>query len=185
MIITIDLDNLKDLNIAQYSFLCIYYKSSLEDAKSVSGISKHDLADIQTKNYLTIDNILTNKATSLFNELPRIFIPDEDISAFVESYRAIFPSGNNSSGYPYKGDKQGCIKKMKKFLKTYPNFTKQQILKAARSYVTTHFFKGYTYMQTAAYLIEKDGISNLAGLCETIDVKNNTPDRGSMERDLN
>jgi hypothetical protein len=190
--VTIDVNNLKDLNIAQYAYLRLL-QDQHESALSTSGISDADLQDLKNKGYLSQHAQITNKFTTTFNTLTSLFLEtpkaDSQTDNFVETYRGIFPAGNNSSGFPYKGDKQGCTKKMRKFLREYPEYTKDIILKATRDYVTDHFFKGYAYMQTAAYFIEKNGISNLAALCEVVKGKSNTTQRASenrgFEEDLN
>ena len=90
-----------------------------------------------------------------------------DVESWIQDWRDLFPSGSRD-GYPYKGDKQGCIKKMKEFIKNYPEFTKEDIFNATIKYVSEHKMKGFTSMQQAHYFIEKNKISNLAGLCESI-----------------
>ncbi len=168
MILTIELDNLKDISITEYTFMLLLYNNRREEAYRVSDISDSQVKRLIEKEYLTPQVELTRRFSDryLSGNLKEIAYAEKSIDDFVDKYRSIFPSGNSSSGYPYRGDKQGCIKKMRKFKKSYPKFTDELILSVTRDYVSTHFFKGYSYMQTAAYFIEKDGNSNLAALCE-------------------
>lgn len=168
MILTIELDNLKDISITEYTFMLLLYNNRREEAYKVSDISDSQINRLIEKEYLTPQLELTRRFSDryLSGNLKEIAYSEKNIDDFVDKYRSIFPSGNSSSGYPYRGDKQGCIKKMRKFKKSYPKFTDELILSVTRDYVNTHFFKGYSYMQTAAYFIEKDGNSNLAALCE-------------------
>ena len=85
---------------------------------------------------------------------------------FVNQYRALFPKGKNTNGFPYKGDKQGCLKKMAKFLKLYPEYTKEVILKVTTSYINTKRVGGFQFMHLAHFFIEKNGVSTLGSLCE-------------------
>lgn len=184
--LTINLDDLHDLNIAQFAYLKMKYHKRGGDILTVSGIRKEDITDLIEKDYLNIVLEITQKYIRRFetNELHQILRPVENIEDFIDKYRSIFPTGSNGSGYPYRGDKQSCIKKMRTFIKRYPEFSKDTILRATRDYVNSQFFKGYVYMQTAAYFIEKDGVSNLAGLCESIGNNSTKKPNNNFEEDL-
>lgn len=187
MRISINLDNLEDINIPQYCFMWLLYNQYNEDLYTISGISDSQLEDLIDKQYISLNNQLTEKFIKNYisNTLQQAFKPETNVDKFIDQYRAIFPEGSNSSGYSYKGDKQGCIRKMRKFRKMYPQYTDDIILSATREYVTNQFFKGYAYMQTAAYFIEKGGDSNLAGLCENYINKKKVPKNNGFEEDLN
>lgn len=107
-----------------------------------------------------------NKA--LFPTKSEVQVKVPDISELVEEYRNIFPKGNNSQGYPYKGDKMGCTAKLKRFKKTYPEYSNDTILSATKRYVNEKRKDGFAYMKLAHYFIEKNGVSDLAALCEQI-----------------
>jgi hypothetical protein len=92
-----------------------------------------------------------------------------DLESFVETYRSIFPKGVESApGHPARGDKQGCIAKMKKFLVRYPEYSRETILEATKKYVNLKSHSNYHRIQTAHYFIEREGVSTLASICETI-----------------
>lgn len=91
-----------------------------------------------------------------------------DLNELVKEFRDLFPKGKNSGGYPYKGDKQGCMKKMSKFLKNNPEFDKELILKATKAYVNSKRKDNFAYMHLPHYFIEKNNVSVLASLCEDI-----------------
>lgn len=185
--LTIDLDKLDDVNVAQYSYMkMIYYKRG-GDVSKTSGISEEDIKDLIVKEYIDQSLNITLKYVNKFEnrELREQFNPGKDLEAFVEKYRSIFPTGSNAAGYPYKGDKQGCIKKMRSFKRKHPEYSEDLIIKVTKDYVNSQFFKGYTYMQTAAYLIEKDGNSNLAALCEAaLNMTKRSNRNSSFEEDL-
>jgi len=92
---------------------------------------------------------------------------DEDsVQNWIEEWREIFPKGSNSSGFRYRGDKQGCIKKMKVFLRKNNEVTKDQIITATAKYVEKHRYG--KFMQQAHYFIEKNGASALLGEVESL-----------------
>jgi len=91
-----------------------------------------------------------------------------DIEKFIVDYRDLFPKGSNNNGYPYKGDKQGCIKKMKRFIKLNPEYSTDIILKATQKYINEKRKDNYDYMHLAHYFIEKNGVSSLGAFCEQI-----------------
>lgn len=91
-----------------------------------------------------------------------------DVSSWIEEWRNIFPKGGGT--YRYRGDKQGCIKKMKTFMEKNPKVTKDEIFRATRVYVKK-FFPSYAYMKQAHYFIDKDGTSSLLSEIEGLTEK--------------
>lgn len=92
-----------------------------------------------------------------------------DIKDWIEEYRNLFPKGVQSGGYLVRGDKKGCIKKMKEFINKYPEYAdKELILKATEHYIDSRSKDGYTYLKLAHYFIDKDGVSLLASYCELV-----------------
>lgn len=126
------------------------------------------LENLQTKGFIKIgeDEIfLRAKTTNLMKEFG-VSSPDE-VEILVDQYRAYFPSGVKTSGYPIKGDKQACITKMKEF-KTKYDYSNEEILEAARVYTSLQKKNLWKGTQLAHYYISKDGISNLANMCEDL-----------------
>lgn len=88
----------------------------------------------------------------------------------------IFPRGIKSGGYPVKGDRKGCIRKLKQFQKEYPEFSKETILEATKLYVEESRKNGFKFMQLAHYFVFKNRNSSLAGYCELVEDKKNLPE---------
>ncbi len=115
-------------------------------------------------NYIRIidDEIVVSE--KLKNELNLKSIESE-VEDWIEEWRELFPKGRNKSGYPYRGDKQGCINKMKKFVRKY-NYSKDIIFRATENYVAK-LYSGILIKQ-AHFFIEKNGISDLAAEIEIL-----------------
>jgi len=110
-----------------------------------------------------MDYELRHKMKEIFKPAP------SGVADWIEDWRSLFPKGSNRSGYRYRGDKQGCIKKMIKFVKNNPSIKRSEIFAATKKYI--HKFRDdYTYMKLAHYFIEKDGnstlLSEIEGLSE-------------------
>lgn len=100
-----------------------------------------------------------------------------DLKKFVDEYRELFPKGNNYNGYPYRGDRQGCLKKMARFIKLNPDYTPEIIIAATNKYINEKKKDNYDFMHLAHYFIEKNGVSLLGSFCEHI------LDSGESEKD--
>ena len=68
--------------------------------------------------------------------------------------RALYPRGNSSSGYPWRGNLRDLTKRLKKFFKLYGNWTDEEIINATQRYVS-HYNGDYTYMRILKYFILK------------------------------
>lgn len=94
---------------------------------------------------------------------------EDGVERWIDEWYDIFPKGVKSGGYyTVRCDKQGCIKKLKNFIKNNPEFGKNVILQATKNYVNEAALQGYAYMKTAPYFVEKSGVSLLAGFCENV-----------------
>lgn len=96
----------------------------------------------------------------------------DEIEWFEEWY-SLWPRGIKSGGYPVKGDRKGCIKKLVKFTNEHPEFGKDIIIKATKDYVDSCKLNRYNYMKLAHFFIYKDNMSTLASYCEQIQEKVN------------
>lgn len=94
--------------------------------------------------------------------------PKINIQEIADKYRELFPKGINSNGFPYKGDKQGTMKKLHKFMRSNPEYTESIILKATERYINEKRKDNFSYMKLAHYFVEKDGVSDLGAFCEQI-----------------
>ena len=107
--------------------------------------------------------VLTTKAKEMLSIKDNMISMDD----FVEAFRNIFPSGVRTAGYLVKGDKNGCKRKLTKFLKEN-KVTQEEILEATRRYVNRSKLQNYEKLQLAHNFIEKNGISTLAGELEAL-----------------
>lgn len=123
------------------------------------------LTDLQVQGYVKIieDGVeLRQKTLDLFK------ITNVNASDWIDEWRKIFPAGSNTGGFRYRGDKQGCLKKMNKFLKDHRAVSKEEIIIATKKYVERYKLKNFTYMKQAHFFIEKEGLSTLASEIESI-----------------
>lgn len=165
MKITIDLDVLekKRLNPTQYVYL---YLKAVHKINAIDSISEEDLEMLEDEGYIKIsDNGVVLRQVSL--DLFKTLVEDNSMD-WIEEWRQLFPLGVKMAGYAVRGDKQNCTKKMKSFMKKYPDFTKEDIFDATRAYIDDRRKDNWNYIKLAHYFIEKDGASSLAALCEDI-----------------
>ena len=92
----------------------------------------------------------------------------EDLPAFIEAYRNLFPKTVRSGGYLVKGSKSGCVRKMRKFIETHPEYTREMILTATQNYILRKQRENWQYMSLSHNFIEKDGTSQLEAECENL-----------------
>lgn len=95
-------------------------------------------------------------------------LQSNDPANWIDEWYNLWPNGVKSSGYYVKTDKYSCIKKLQKFRRKYPMYSKSIILEATSNYINRMGLVNYAFMRLAPYFIEKDGISTLAGECEQI-----------------
>ncbi len=159
MIIQVDLRKLTDLTPTEYCFLYCIYKDVAQTWSWEVNLEK--LIKLEYCRMVSSVEIgLKAKGLALFEKL-------DDFDLFIETYRNLFPKGVKSgNGTPIKGDKNGVIKKMKWFLETYPEFSKEIILEVTAKYLRAMQMKGWTFTTQADFFIQKDGSSKLAGMCE-------------------
>ena len=98
------------------------------------------------------DFALRKKSLSLFTQ-------NLNISEWYEEWRDLFPKGINSSGYRYRGNRQQVFTNLTKFVRKYPKYSKEQILKATKNYITRCIKVG-SYMMLAHYFINKQDVGS-------------------------
>lgn len=93
------------------------------------------------------DCIVRQKFLELLNDET-----DMDIESWIDEYRELF-----------KGKKPGCfglrdmaIKNMTWLLTEYPQYTKEDVLRAAKYYISTCAKEGYKYLIKSHYFISKE-----------------------------
>lgn len=100
----------------------------------------------------------------------------DQVETWIQDWRDIFPdastTGNRS--YPPKGDKAGCLKKMRAFVRNHgKEFDKEVIFNATKAYIEDRKRERWSFLKQAHYFIEKDGSSSLYQWCEVISKKGN------------
>lgn len=147
------------IKLEEYLFLCsLYYSYRLPLFK----VQYSDTEDLRLaclrKNLITRSDDLTDRGI-------RIIGVEVVSDSWLEEWRNLFPKGYKQGSLPLRGDLKSIEKKMMRFLKTYP-YSKEEIIEATRKYLKDQEKENYAYTKVAQYLIEKDGVSALAGLCE-------------------
>ena len=89
----------------------------------------------------------------------------DHVKDWIDKWRQLFPKGTNSIDRAYRGDKQACVTKMKKFVTTH-RYPVDIIMKATQKAIDIASKKNYEYFPQAHYFIIKDGQSMLAQYCE-------------------
>lgn len=140
----------------EYIYLYKLYTSDVTPVKV-----RVDIESLKKNTYIDENQLLLEKGVLLFTSEKDV------IENWIEDWRQLFPNIKASHGN-VRGDRQGCIKKMKSFIKKYPEFTKDIIFKGTLGYIQAKKRDGYQYMKLAHYFIEKDGISDLASYCEQV-----------------
>jgi hypothetical protein len=123
-----------------------------------------------------IDNNKPNGFSNLrvTNKFIEEYIQDDikkvknNVSEWIDEWYDLFPKGIKVFGYLVRSDKNGCLRKMKDFIKLNPQFSKEIILKATKNFIDYCKLNNYSSIQMAHYFISKDKISNLAGYCEAV-----------------
>ncbi len=92
----------------------------------------------------------------------------EDPKDWIEEWRKLFPAGLNTIGRSYRGDKQACLKKMRRFIKEY-KYSKEIIMKATKKALVISELENYAYFPQAHWFIDKNRQSLLSQYCEQLD----------------
>lgn len=173
MIVTIDTDIIGQLGISPNEFCLIFLLYN--DCKNTIEASAEMILNLEAKGFIKDQEdgiILRKKALDLFSK-PVTSIPDKqnELESFVEKYRSLFPQGVKSGNRLVKGDKHGCLSKLKNFKLKYPEYSQDEILEATKVYIDLCRKRNYDKMTSADYFVEKDKVSMLAGYLEDIRVR--------------
>lgn len=113
--------------------------------------------------------IFTKKAEDLLvNVTDKLVAKTNNVDDWIDEYRSLFPKGIKTGGYPVRGDRNACIKKMQIFMKNNPEYDKDIILEATQKYINRKELDGYNYIQISHYFIYKNNVSNLASECSAL-----------------
>lgn len=176
MELQIDLKKLVEHNLTPNEFVFLVFLN--ENREIYYKLSKEAIDKLVFDSWIRIsDNnfILRPKFNSIFNESIKTkeIILDKVVENWIDSWRELFPSGVKSGGRPVRGDKQGVLKKMKKFVKQNPNIPINTIFKATKNYVISKKLDNWNFMTCADYFIEKNNISLLSSFIEDLSESNN------------
>lgn len=105
----------------------------------------------------------------------------DNIIEFAEKFKELFPKGIKSGGYPVRSSTSDIADKLRKFFKKH-KYSQEQVLEATKRYIDRKSNEGYSFMQTAVYFIEKNGVSNLAAECDSMKEDKSEVFKDSMER---
>lgn len=121
---------------------------------------------------------LTDKGLKVFEDITKIVekakeetIIDEE---FAKEYLQIFPRMVLPSNKPARVSSKIIVKNLTWFVKTYPQYSKETILKATRYYVSKYAEDDYKFMRNSQYFISKEQtnrmiMSSLAEFCQLIE----------------
>lgn len=91
---------------------------------------------------------------------------ERPVEEWIDEWRKLFPKGVRTGGYPVRGSRKGCLKKMRSFLKNRSDVSPEDIFKITERYVESKRKVGFNYMKIADYFIEKDGFSPLESMID-------------------
>lgn len=187
MIVEIDLEKLMDykVSIQQYMFLQFIYQQQQGMFDTYLSIfdkffDKDNLDILVYQGYLKLNKeelgyrftnlMITDKFIADFIEKPFVSkIAKEKVEDWIDEWYELWPRGVKSGGNTLvRSDKNGCLNKMKKFVKTNPSYSKEIILRATKNYLNHLRMNNWSYIQAAHYYIFKNDISNLASACEDV-----------------
>ena len=182
----LDLNFLKEQDISPEEFLVLIGLNNnldIEHSKSwftsleQKGFIKRNLSEVILReksklllDFLSIESNYSNyKEKKVIKKSNRVI--NEGFDEFIEEYRNLWKGLKVGSLGSYKT----CYDKMKRWMSENPNYSKDDILKAARIYIKS--LDNYQYLQQADYFIfKKDGKDENSRLSAFIDEQesNNT-----------
>lgn len=179
----LDLNFLKEQNITPEEFIALIYINnnggttkevliSLQEKQFVKLIDQEVILREKSKlllDFLSIENNYSNyKEKKIIKKSNRVI--NEGFDEFIEEYRNLWKGLKVGS----MGSPIACKEKMERWMKENPNYSKEDILKAARIYINS--LNNYQYLQAAHYFIyKKDGKeedSRLSAFIEEKEVNN-------------
>ncbi len=182
----LDLNFLKEQNISPEEFLlliqinnnCLNDNVQMPDLYPLNdkGFIKHFDGQIILREkskllleFLSIESNYSNyKEKKIIKKSNRVI--NEGFDEFIEEYRNLWKGLKVGS----MGSPMACREKMERWMKENPNYSKEDILKAAKIYINS--LNNYQYLQAAHYFIyKKDGKeedSRLSAFIEEKEVDN-------------
>ena len=164
----INVTKIKELELDpnEYCFLAYVYKKLPFEFE----VSESFLDHLENKKFIKNSAegiVLREKGLTLFKENTSPGL----VNDWIEDWRNLWPSGVKAGSRLVKGDKNGCLTKMKTFVKRNPEYTKEQIIEATRLYLFERKLANWFMITSADYFIEKNGVSMLAAELENLEGK--------------
>ena len=180
----LDLNFLKEQNITPEEFLLLIELLSEKDEDHSPNCYNHNLLEekgfikktpeynfvLREKSKLLLDflsiesNYSNYKEKKIIKKSNRVI--NEGFDEFIEEYRNLWKGLKVGS----LGSYRTCYDKMKRWMSENPNYSKEDILKAARIYIKS--LDNYQYLQQADYFIfKKDGKDENSRLSAFIEEK--------------
>ena len=161
----LDLNFLKEQNLSVVEFIVLLQLNGIETNLTFDDIVLNELQDKQFIKLINNETILREKGKLLVNFLSiesnysnykekKIIkksnrIINEGFDEFIEEYRNLWKGLKVGS----MGSPMACKEKMLRWMGENPNYSKEDILKAARIYINS--LNNYQYLQAAHYFIYK------------------------------
>lgn len=186
----LDLNFLKEQNLSVIEFITLLQLNEIDTGLQLDLDILHNLQEkqfvkliidkfgtntiIREKSKLLLDFLSIENSYSDYKEKKIIKksnrVINEGFDEFIEEYRNLWKGLKVGS----MGSPNACKEKMERWMKENPNYTKEDILKAARIYINS--LNNYQYLQAAHYFIyKKDGKeedSRLSAFVEEKEVDN-------------
>jgi hypothetical protein len=145
--------------------------NSLQDKSFIKKITNEKIL-IREKGKLlleliTIENIDSVKNKKITKKSSRVI--NQDLESFIKDYRNLWKGLKPGS----MGSENGCKDKLFRWMQNNPEYSKEDILKAAKIYINS--LDNYTYLQQADYFIYKKDLngesSRLSAFIDEIEKK--------------
>lgn len=182
----LDLNFLKEQNLSVIEFVVLLQLNGIETNMTFDNIVLNELQDkqfiklinkeviVREKTKLLIDFLSIGSSYSDYKEKKIIKksnrVINEGFDEFIEEYRSLWKGLKVGS----MGSPNACKEKMLRWMGENPNYSKEDILKAAKIYINS--LNNYQYLQAAHYFIyKKDGKeedSRLSAFIEEKEVDN-------------
>ncbi len=176
MKIEIELNLLKDIDIFGYIICLCLFKNETKSLESYCKLHPINLKSFEiaiSNGYLSTtkgkDEDYTVSNIFLLPRFQEEFFPlKSGPEEWIDEYYNLFPKGVTSiAGYPIRTDKSDCLKKLIKFTNEF-DYSKGVIITATKNYLNIQKRTNYSHCKQSNYLIYKDNLSVLSGLCEII-----------------
>ena len=165
--VTINLDSLlkSTLTTDQYMILLLIHKKEFKTVErlvlGLYGYSDQYLGEVyellQESGWLKINGTKLPQDIEVRQKFLNLIAANEEVGVvvdWIDEYREVFK--NTRAGG--MGNKETCIKNMEQFLTAYPEYSKEDIIKASKYYVQTCAKDNYKYLTQADYFIRKQDL---------------------------